>query len=93
MQLKNRNIYLCISTAFFFFSRETKVEKVENTEKNVMLINSIRTTTMILEIKTAPSAEEWGEKNDKRMTNAISLLLCADTLCMPDVSKTIAIFF
>lgn len=92
MQLKNRNIYLCISTAFFF-SRETKVEKVENTEKNVMLINSIRTTTMILEIKTAPSAEEWGEKNDKRMTNAISLLLCADTLCMPDVSKTIAIFF
>lgn len=58
MQLKNRNIYLCISTAFFFFSRETKVEKVENTEKNVMLINSIRTTTMILEIKTAPSAEE-----------------------------------
>lgn len=33
------------------------------------------------------------KKNDKRMTNAISLFLHADILCMPDVSKTIAIFF
>lgn len=44
-------------------------------------------------IAASSTEKGGGKKDDKRMTNAISLFLYADILCMPDVSKTIAIFF
>lgn len=99
IQLKDRKIpffYTAYNILSFIrylsIEAKIKIEKGKSKEKIVVLINSIRSTAMISTALLFPQNDEE-KKNDKRMTNAISLFLRADILCMPDVSKTIAIFF
>lgn len=100
IQLEDRKIPFFFYTAYNISSfirylsieAKIKIEKGKSKEKIVVLINSIRSTAMISTALLFPQNDEE-KKNDKRMTNAISLFLRADILCMPDVSKTIAIFF